>query len=151
ISHTLTDKTVFTETGQIIGTPEYMSPEQAEMGRTDIDTRTDVYALGAVLYELLTGQLPFDPATLRVAGYAEIQRIIREVDPLKPSTRLTGLGKDAAAAAAQRRRVESAQLAGELRRELDWIPLRALRKDRTERYGSPADLARDIRNYLEGR
>ena len=90
----LTEKTVFTEQGQLIGTPEYMSPEQAEMTSQDIDTRTDIYSLGVLLYELLTGTLPFDPRSLRSAGFAAIQRIIREVEPPKPSTRLSALSAD---------------------------------------------------------
>ena len=150
ISHTLTDKTIFTEQGQIIGTPEYMSPEQAEMGAVDIDTRTDVYALGVLLYELLTGALPFDRKTLRSKGFGEIQRLIRESDPPKPSTRLTSLGGEADAVA-RHRQTSPATLAGELRNELEWIPLKAIRKDRAERYRTPIDLADDIKNYLDGR
>jgi serine/threonine protein kinase len=150
VSHNLTDKTLFTEHGQIVGTPEYMSPEQAEMGALDIDTRTDVYALGVLLYELLTGALPFEPHDLRSRGYNEIQRIIREVDPPRPSVRLRSMGKVSADIAAKRQaRLE--ELEGQLRRELEWIPLKAMRKDRGERYATPIALADDIRNHLAGR
>lgn len=151
MSRSLTDKTIFTESGQLIGTPEYMSPEQAEMRGGDIDTRSDVYSLGVVLYELLSGALPFDPARLRSAAYAEIQRIIREQEPPKPSTRLTSLSNADATTIAKARQTARETLARQLRSELDWIPLKAMRKDRTERYNSPADLAGDIRNYLDGR
>jgi serine/threonine protein kinase len=151
-------KTVFTEAGHWVGTPEYMSPEQAggaagsgSPGAEDIDTRADVYSLGVVLYELIVGVLPFESRDLRSRGFAEIARIIREVDPPKPSTRLSSLAPADGSAVADRRRAAPGELAAELRRELDWIPLKAMRKDRAERYGSPADLARDLRNYLEGR
>jgi eukaryotic-like serine/threonine-protein kinase len=143
----LTDSTIYTEQGMLIGTPEYMSPEQAEMSETDIDTRTDVYALGVVLYELLTGALPFDPRSLRAAGQAAIQKIIREQDPPRPSTRLSTLGPERQDVA-EARRVRFEELARTLRRELEWIPLKALRKDRAERYRSAAELADDVANYL---
>jgi serine/threonine protein kinase len=147
----LTEKTLFTEQGQIIGTPEYMSPEQAEMSGMDVDTRTDIYSLGVLLYELLTGSLPFDPKTLRTAAYVEMQRMIREVDPPKPSTRLTNLSQEQATKVAQKRKTALATLAQELRQELEWIPLKAMRKDRTERYRTAAELGDDIRNYLGGK
>ena len=158
IAGSLTDKTLYTQQGQIVGTPEYMSPEQAEMGSVDIDTRSDVYSLGVVLYELLTGMLPFDHDQLRSRGYSEIQRVIREVDPPKPSTRLTSLvapvGRGAPSASvdiARHRRAHVGDLVRELRQELDWIPLKALRKDRRERYRTPADMADDVRRYLDGK
>ncbi|HEX2838061.1 MAG TPA: serine/threonine-protein kinase [Phycisphaerales bacterium] len=150
VSHTLTQHTILTEHGQLIGTPEYMSPEQAEMGGTDVDTRTDVYSLGVLLYELLTGQLPFEPATLRAAAFDEVRRIIREEEPPKPSTRLTTLDAPKAADVASRRQQEREELTSTLRRELDWIPLRAMRKDRSRRYASPSALAEDIQRYLDG-
>ena len=154
ITGRMTEQTVFTESGQMIGTPEYMSPEQAEPGETDIDTRTDVYSLGVVLYELLAGQLPFEPSELRSRAYREIQRIIREDDPPTPSSRLSTLVTREGARATQIaavRRLDAAALARTLRTELEWIPLKAMRKDRRERYESPAGLARDVENYLSGR
>lgn len=149
ISRQLTEKTVFTRYAQMIGTPEYMSPEQAEMSAIDIDTRTDIYSLGVVLYELLTGALPFDQETLRSAAMAEIQRIIKEDEPLRPSTRLSKLGNEAEKIAAQRSTNITA-LANRLHRELEWIPMKAMRKDRTRRYTSASEFAHDIRNYLNG-
>mgnify|MGYP000747415921 CR=1 FL=1 len=150
IAGRLTEKTVFTQHGQIIGTPEYMSPEQAEMAENDIDTRTDIYALGVVLYELLTGALPFDPKTLRAAGYAAIQKIIRESDPPHPSTRLSSMSEEGTRAALARR-VRPEELAAELRSELEWIPLKAMRKDRVDRYQTALELAGDVANYIHHR
>ncbi|MEO8505877.1 MAG: serine/threonine-protein kinase [Acidobacteriota bacterium] len=144
----LTDRTFFTEHRQLIGTPEYMSPEQAE-GSLDIDTRTDVYALGVLLYELLTGTLPFDPKSLRVAAYGEILRIIREVEPPRPSTRLSRSVATIAGVAASRA-TESAKLAATLRGELDWIVMKSLEKDRQRRYETPNSLAMDVRRHLAG-
>ncbi len=144
----LTERTVFTELGQLIGTPEYMSPEQAEMSGLDIDTRTDVYSLGVLLYELLIGTLPFDSDTLRAAGLGEIQRIIRETDPPKASTRLSSLG-DSQASVAQSRSTDLSALRKELRGDLDWIILKAMEKDRTRRYETVNGLAADIRRHLD--
>jgi tetratricopeptide (TPR) repeat protein len=144
----LTEKTLFTEHRQLIGTPEYMSPEQAE-GSLDIDTRTDVYSLGVLLYELLTGTTPFKIGDLRSAAYAEIQRVIREVDPPRPSTRLSQNTDDIASIAA-RRHTEPRKLGMLLRGELDWIVMRALEKDRQRRYETANGLAMDVRRYLAG-
>ena len=145
----LTERSFCTETGQLIGTPEYMSPEQADLGGTDIDTRSDVYSLGMILYELITGALPFESIQMRQAGFSELCRIIQEETPPKPSTRLLTLGGEASKVATKRR-TRPADLAGMLKRELEWIPLKALRKARDERYESAVALSEDIRRYLQG-
>ena len=147
IEHRLTERTLFTEQGQLIGTPEYMSPEQAEMSGLDVDTRTDIYSLGVMLYELLVGVLPFDPETLRKAGFGEIQRIIRETDPPKASTRLSSLG-DTQTSIAEHRKANPNSLRKELKGDLDWITMRAMAKDRTQRYASASELEADIERYI---
>ena len=144
----LTEKTLFTEHQQLIGTPEYMSPEQAQ-GSLDIDTRTDVYALGVLLYELVTGSTPFSGTELRSAAYNEIQRIIREVDPPKPSTRLSRSTATISSIAATRR-TEPAKLGATVRGELDWIVMKAMEKDRQRRYETANGLAMDVQRYLAG-
>jgi serine/threonine protein kinase/Tfp pilus assembly protein PilF len=147
-SSKLTEKTLFTEHKALIGTPEYMSPEQAE-GSLDIDTRTDVYSLGVLLYELLTGTTPFSSQELRSAAYAEIQRIIREVEPPKPSTRISH-NTDTIASVAAKRHTEPKKLGTIIRGELDWIVMKAMEKDRQRRYETANGLATDIRRYLTG-
>jgi serine/threonine protein kinase len=149
IGRPLTDRTVFTEDSHLLGTPEYMSPEQADMATEDIDTRSDVYSLGVLLYVLLTGVLPFDVHSLRDSGIEKIRRTIRETDPKTPSTRLVKLGQEATVIA-QNRGTKINTLAKHLRKELEWIPLKAMRKERSERYRSASELADDIENYLNG-
>ena len=146
--HRLTEKTLFTEYHQFVGTPAYMSPEQAEMSGLDVDTRTDIYSLGVLLYELLTGTTPFDLTALREAGYGEIQRIIREVDPPVPSTRLSTMDAADLALTAQRRKVEANALSRLIRGDLDWIVIKALEKDRTRRYETARELAADVQHHL---
>jgi WD40 repeat protein/serine/threonine protein kinase len=148
-SDRLTDLTFNTGRGMAIGTYESMSPEQA-CGSPDIDTRTDVYSLGVLLYELLAGAPPFDRRELADATHTELCRIIQEVDPPKPSARLSSLG-DAASRMAQLRGSVAPSLVRQLSRELEWIPLKAMRKERERRYASPQELADDIHNYLENR
>ena len=142
----LTDSTLHTEIGALIGTPEYMSPEQAEMGGLDIDTRTDVYSLGVMLYELLTGSLPFEWKAIRERGLDKLRQTIREVDPPRPSTRVSTV---ASAAKASPSLGDASRLARQLRGDLDWITMKALEKDRTRRFGSVSDLAADLHRHLD--
>ena len=146
MGQSLSEHTIYTQQGQLIGTPEYMSPEQAGMSR-DIDTRSDVYSLGVILYELLSGALPFDPRTLRAQPLAEIQRIIREEEPPRPSTRVSSLNGDLTTSA-ERRRMEPRTLIRRLSGDLDWIVMKAIEKDRARRYQSASDLAGDLTRYL---
>jgi len=142
--HKLTEKTLHTQLEQFIGTPAYMSPEQAEMSGLDIDTRSDIYSLGVLLYELLTGKTPFDANELLKSGLDQMRKIIRESEPPRPSTKLSTMLEGEQTTAAKQRASEAPKLIHLLRGDLDWIVMKALEKDRTRRYETANGLARDI-------
>jgi serine/threonine protein kinase len=144
----LTDLTIYTHFQQMIGTPLYMSPEQAEMSGIDIDTRSDIYSLGVLLYELLTGRTPFDPEEMIKAGIDEVRRVIREQEPQTPSMFVRTLALDARTHLARHRQTDGAKLIRMIRGDLDWIVMKTLEKDRTRRYETANGLAQDIRRHL---
>jgi WD40 repeat protein/serine/threonine protein kinase len=145
----LTDKTLFTAYEQFIGTPAYMSPEQAEMSGLDIDTRSNIYSLGVLLYELLTGRTPFDPQELMKSGLDAMRKTLRETDPVRPSTKVATLQGEELTTTAARRAVEAPRLISLLRGDLDWIVMKCLEKDRTRRYETANGLAMDVKRHLE--
>src|SRR5216683_167423 len=147
----LTDKTVFTAFEMLVGTPAYMSPEQAELSSVDVDTRTDIYSLGVLLYELLTGSTPFETGELLKAGLDEIRRVIREEEPLRPSTRLSKMPGADLTTVAQQRQSEPPILIRCISGDLDWIAMKALEKDRNRRYETANDFAADVMRYLTDR
>jgi serine/threonine protein kinase len=146
----LTERTLFTNFAQFVGTPLYMSPEQAEMSGQDVDTRSDIYSLGVLLYELLTGFTPFDRERFRTVGIDELRRIIREEEPPRPSDRISTLTAEMMSTVAGRRRIEPRRLVHTVRRDLDWIVTKCLEKDRNRRYATAHDLAADVQRYLDG-
>src|SRR5205814_3659637 len=148
VEQRLTEKTLFTQYGTLVGTFEYMSPEQAEMNAFGVDTRSDIYSLGVLLYELLTGTTPLERPRLREAAYGEIVRLIKEEEPPRPSTRLSSSGA-ALAGISQQRGSRPEKLTELVRGELDWIVMRCLEKDRTRRYETANSLARDVEHYLK--
>lgn len=147
---TLTDKTVYTAFRQFIGTPAYMSPEQLLMSGVDVDTRSDVYSLGVLIYQLLCGSLPFDTESLLQQGLERMQQIVRDQDPPKPSTRVMSLDAGKRTTLASARRLQPDKLGGTLRGEVDWMVMKAVEKDRTRRYQSAVELAEDLSRYLQG-
>src|SRR5262249_37862712 len=147
VEQRLTEKTLFTQYGALVGTFEYMSPEQAEMNAFGVDTRSDIYSLGVLLYELMTGSTPLDRRRLREAGLNEIVRLIKEEEPQPPSVRLST--SETLAKVAATRKTEPAKLSRLMRGELDWVVMRCLEKDRSRRYDSASSLARDVERYLK--
>ncbi|HEU0037919.1 MAG TPA: serine/threonine-protein kinase, partial [Verrucomicrobiae bacterium] len=145
----LTDKTVFTAFEMLIGTPAYMSPEQAALSSVEVDTRTDIYSLGVLLYELLTGTTPFDTRELLKAGFDEVRRVIREEEPVRPSTRLTTMAAADLVSVSKHHGAEPPKLIREMCGDLDWIVMKALEKDRSRRYQTADSLAGDIQRYLK--
>jgi serine/threonine protein kinase/tetratricopeptide (TPR) repeat protein len=148
IDQRLTEHTLTTAFAQMLGSPLYMSPEQAELSPLGVDTRSDIYSLGVLLYELLAGATPFDKDRLYAAPYDEMRRIIREEEPPRPSARITTLAAELATTIADRRRTDARKLQQSVRGELDWIVMKCLEKDRNRRYETPNSLARDIERYL---
>jgi len=144
----LTDKTLFTSYAQLMGTPAYMSPEQMELSGLNLDTRSDIYSLGVLLYELLTGRTPFDTTDLLKLGVEELRRTVREQEPLSPSAKLQTLNNEELTKTARRRHIEPPRLLTQLRGDLDWVVLKCLEKDRTRRYATANGLAMDIERYL---
>src|SRR5262249_31503594 len=142
----LTEHTLYTAHGLMVGTPRYMSPEQATFNNLDIDTRSDIYSLGVILYQLLTGTTPLEDKRFKDASWPQMLRIIKEEEPTKPSTKLSSSGT--LSSIAEQRSVEAVQLCRAVRGDLDWIVMKALEKDRSRRYKTSSDLARDIERYL---